>query len=87
MYGYHLQSNNYSVVSNSIKPDDIDGVGAFGNYLQNIKNALVLRKQEINVIIDSLLTLSTPFVVLRDMNDVTGSPALRVFKDVSFTDA
>ncbi|EXY64136.1 hypothetical protein M066_3923 [Bacteroides fragilis str. I1345] len=48
---------------------------------------MVLRKQEINVIIDSLLTLSTPFVVLRDMNDVTGSPALRVFKDVSFTDA
>jgi predicted extracellular nuclease len=46
-----------------------------------------LRKQAANVIIDSLLTLSTPFVVLGDMNDVVGSPALCVFKDAGFTDA
>lgn len=87
LYGCHLLSNNYSVVANSIKQDDIDGVGTFRNYLQNIKNASVLRKQAANVIIDSLLTLSTPFVVLGDMNDVVGSPALCVFKDAGFTDA
>ena len=87
LYGCHLSSNNYSATANGVTARDIDGAGTFYKYIQNIRAASILRKQEAKIIVDSLSRLSVPSIVLGDMNDVSGSPALRTFNNAGLSNA
>lgn len=79
--GCHLYSNNKSVgQANKIK--DIHGAKA---YLKNYRRMSLERVKEAQTIVDSLSDV--PALVLGDMNDVPGSPALKTLERAGLKNA
>lgn len=83
LFGCHLSSNNYSSNNQSLRPNQISNIFDFGKYIKNVEAASELRKLEAKLIVDSL-HMENPTIILGDMNDVSGSPALRTFENVGF---
>lgn len=83
LFGCHLSSNNYSSNNQSLRPNQISNIFDFWKYIKNVEAASDLRKLEARLIVDSL-HVENPTIILGDMNDVSGSPALRTFENVGF---
>lgn len=83
LFGCHLSSNNYSSNNQSLRPNQISNIFDFWKYIKNVEAASELRKLEARLIKDSL-HMENPTIILGDMNDVSGSPALRTFENVGF---
>ncbi len=81
----HLPSNNY-LDKQYFTPDSIQDMNGLKRYLLNIDSVAVERQEAARTISDSL-PQSMPCIVMGDMNDVSGSPALDVFADAGLEDA
>lgn len=86
LFGCHLSSNNYFTHNSGLRPEHINNIFDFWRYIKNIQTASDLRKLEAELIVDSL-HMENPTIILGDMNDVSGSPALRTFKGIGLKNA
>lgn len=81
--GCHLSSNNYTKDFEDVRR--LSTMDRLLGYVGSIGYSSELRLKEAEVIVDSLSSL--PTIVMGDMNDVTGSPCMRVLEDAGLKDA
>lgn len=86
IFGCHLASNNYKLQAPSIRPEDINGISSFGEYLKNIESATKQRMEEV-VGITNHPDFNKMSIVLGDFNDVSGSKPLRALEKSGLKDA
>lgn len=86
LFGCHLASNNYKVTEPSVRPEDINGVSTFREYLKNIERATEQRCEEAESIICHP-SFKNRSIVLGDFNDVCGSKPLNLLDDAGLKDA
>lgn len=84
LYCLHLQSNNL-VNGDTFYPDSIADRGGIIRYLDNYKVASEIRREQAKVIVRDMT--DAPSIVMGDMNDVCGSPCMKVFEDAGLRDA
>lgn len=84
LYCVHLQSTNL-VNNESFYPDSIQDKGSAMRYLENYKTAAEIRGRQAKQIIEDFVDV--PIIVMGDMNDVCGSPCMKVFADAGLRDA
>ena len=84
LYCVHLQSTNL-VNNESFYPDSIQDRGSAMHYLDNYKTAAEIRGHQAKQTIDDFD--DTPTIVMGDMNDVCGSPCMKVFESAGLRDA
>ena len=88
MYFCHLSSNNYdSSKKNYSTPDNIKSFDGLKFYLKRIGDASEVRRQEAEYILGRIEESDAPTIIIGDMNDVGGSPALRTLTKQGFKDA
>ncbi len=83
LYGCHFASNNYDENHNREGIENLNWI----KYLSNIHKASAIRIKEAEAIVREMSKSSHQAIVLGDMNDVCGSPALRKLESVGFIDA
>lgn len=86
LFGCHLASNNYKLERASIRPEDINGISSFGEYLNNIQLASEQRCEEVERVIEHP-AFNSRTVVMGDFNDVSGSKPLRLLERAGLKDA
>lgn len=84
LYCLHLQSNNL-VNGETFYPDSIAGRGGIKRYLENYNLASEIRREQAELIVSDLTDV--PCIVMGDMNDVCGSPCMKVLKNAGLRDA
>lgn len=84
LYCLHLHSNNL-VNGETFYPDSIADRGGIERYLENYKAASEIRREQAELIMRDLS--DAPCIVMGDMNDVCGSPCMKVFADAGLRDA
>ena len=84
LYCLHLQSNNL-VNGETFYPDSIADRGGIERYLVNYKAASKIRREQAELIVRDMM--DAPCIVMGDMNDVCGSPCIRVFENAGLRDA
>lgn len=87
LYGCHLPSNNYTPDDKAVHPDSIKDRDDVITYLRDIKYASRQRQQEASIIAEGISGTKRPVLLMGDMNDVSGSPALRTIADAGMKDA
>lgn len=87
LFGVHMASNNYKGTEASIRPEDIDGIKNFSNYLDNIEAASLQRCEEVTKVRDMSIKTGGPTIIMGDFNDVSGSRPLNILEDAGFKDA
>lgn len=87
LFGVHMASNNYKGTEASIRPEDIDGITSFSNYLDNIEAASRQRCEEATAVRDMSIKTGGPTIIMGDFNDVSGSKPLNILEDAGFKDA
>ena len=85
-FGCHLASNNYKLNEASIRPEDINGVSSFREYLKNIEMATEQRCEEVEGIMNHP-SFNHRSIVLGDINDVCGSKPLNLLEGTGLKDA
>lgn len=80
----HLQSNNI-LNGEQFYPDSIQGRGGVSHYLENYRLASEIRAGQAVLVVSDMT--DSPCIVIGDMNDVAGSPALDVFEKAGLKDA
>lgn len=83
-YCVHMQSNNL-LNGVSFYPDSIADRGGIMRYLDNYKVASEIRREQAKLIVRDMT--DAPSIVMGDMNDVYGSPCMKVFEDAGLRDA
>jgi len=83
IYGCHWASNNYNA------KHEREGIENFNllNYISNIHSASAIRKKEAEAIVREMSKSSHSAIVMGDMNDVGGSPALKILASEGLKDA
>ena len=84
IYCLHLQSNNI-IDGEQFYPDSISDKGGISRYLQNYKAASEIRREQAEMIVSDFS--EAPTIVMGDMNDVCGSPCMKVFAEAGLKDA
>lgn len=85
--GCHLSSNNYNEHHEYMTPDSVENSQESKAYLRNVIDASGYRETECNELLSVLNGTGDPTIVMGDMNDVAGSPAMRVLKKAHLKDA
>lgn len=85
-FGCHLASNNYKLNEASIRPEDINSVSTFREYLKNIERATEQRCEEVGGIVCHS-SFNNRSIVLGDFNDVCGSEPLNLLDGAGLKDA
>ena len=83
LVGCHLSSNNYT--KDYVDVRSLPFSERMGAYVVSIQNASQMRVQEAQAICDNLGGYKT--LVMGDMNDVCGSPCMRVFEKAGLKNA
>lgn len=84
IYCLHLQSNN-NINDILYYPDSIQGRSGVMFYLKNYREASRIRLDQTKQIIKDMTSMRT--IVMGDMNDVYGSPSIRLLADNGLKDA
>lgn len=84
LYCVHMQSNNL-VNGGSFYPDSIKGKSGIKRYLENYRIAAEIRKNQADLIVNDIS--DAPCIVMGDMNDVSGSPALKTLERAGLKNA
>lgn len=84
LFCLHLQSTNL-VNNECFYPDSIQDKGSALRYIQNYKIAAEIRGSQASQIIKDIDDV--PIIVMGDMNDVCGSPCMKVLADSGLKDA
>lgn len=96
LYYCHLASNNYdSSKRNYSTPDKIKDIDGLKFYLGRVKGSSEVRCREVDTLLKHAglskeITMgkdAAPTMIIGDMNDVSGSPALNVLRSIGFKDA
>ena len=87
LYGCHLASNNYDAENKYMTPDSIENRSNAFKYLKNIERTSRLRKEQCDSIVADIRKHEGASIVMGDMNDVCGSPCIRVLEDAGLKDA
>lgn len=87
LYGCHLASNNYDADRVYMTPDSIRSKQNVLSYIKNVRRSSEIRCQQSDAIVSELIEHNAPVVVLGDMNDVCGSPCMKVFAEAGLKDA
>ena len=87
LYGCHLASNNYALNRERTSPSEIGNTEGVLKYIQNTQMASKQRKMEAEALVEEMNKSNRPAIVLGDMNDVSGSPALKVLEKVGLRDS
>ena len=85
--GCHLASNNYTNDRTYLTPDSLKYCKDYINYYHNIKNALSLRRMEIDAIIGELDSTNCSAILMGDFNDVSGSDIMCALERHQLKDA
>ena len=83
LYGCHWASNNYNEQHEREEVDIFDGI----KNIKNIYTASTFRKKEAEAIVREMSKSSHSAIVMGDMNDVGGSPALKILVSAGLKDA
>jgi len=86
VFGGHLSSNNYSSNMEYLTPSDVETFFDMKSYLSNIDKASHLRELEADTIVGAFFEKDN-VIVMGDLNDVCGSPALKKFAIAGLKDA
>lgn len=86
VFGGHLSSNNYSSNMEYLTPSDVETFFDMKSYLSNIDKASHLRELEADTIVGAFFEKDN-VIVMGDLNDVCGSPALKKFATAGLKDA
>lgn len=86
IFGCHLASNNYKLQAPSIRPENINGISSFCEYLKNIESAIKQRMEEV-VGVTKHPDFNKMSIVLGDLNDVSGSKPLKDLENAGLKDA
>lgn len=86
-FGCHFASNNYTPTKSYITPDSIHDRESLKTYLTDIKQASNIRLQEAMCLKDSVNHIEYPILLMGDLNDVGGSPAIKTLEGAGLTDA
>lgn len=84
LYNLHLQSNNI-IDGEQFYPDSIADRGGVSRYLDNYKAASGIRREQAELVVSDMM--DCPCIVMGDMNDVAGSPCMKVFAEAGLRDA
>ncbi len=88
IYYCHLASNNYdSAKRNYSTPDNIKNLEGLKFYLGRVSASAEVRRQEVDTLLKHAGLIAQPTMIIGDMNDVCGSPALNSLRRAGFTDA
>lgn len=87
IYGCHLASNNYDAENKYMTPDSVATTRNALKYLKNIQRASAIRVEESDSIVSDMRKYDVPAIVMGDMNDVYGSPCMKVFAEAGLKDA
>ena len=87
IYGCHLASNNYDAEMKYMTPDSVATTRNALQYLKNIQRASAIREEECDSIVYDMRKYDVPTIVMGDMNDVCGSPCMKVFAEAGLHDA
>lgn len=80
IFGCHLASNNYTKSRDYLSPKDIHSVKNAFRYLENIKSADLLRRNEAKALIHEMQKTECPIIVMGDFNDVGGSSVIKMIE-------
>ena len=83
LVGCHLSSNNYT--KDRVDVRSLSGLSWLISYFESINYSSNLRLHEAEQILSELNDL--PTIVMGDMNDVCGSPCMKVFADAGLRDS
>ena len=86
LYGCHLASNNYNKENQRFSYEDIDNENDLEHYLENMSSASERRKEEAMALVNELKKSHHQAIILGDMNDVCGSPAIRELENYGLID-
>ena len=87
IFNCHLKSNEFSVVYREWKNKDIGLLAGFKMMATLIIQGYKMRQKQARVIVNGIRNTSLPAFVCGDLNDVSGSKILQVFKNDGFSDA
>ena len=87
LYGCHLASNNYGENHERIAPDEIRDKDKLLLFIRNINKAAGRREEEVEALVKELKKSKHESIVLGDMNEVGGAPAIRILERAGLKDA
>lgn len=87
IYCCHLQSNNYREECDSIEYLNSNKITSYSRILNAIKTGYKVRELEADAIYETVCHEELPFVVMGDMNDLSGSYAIRKIQSAALSDA
>ena len=85
--GAHLVGNNFYSNKNSYSIDSINSFGYLKAYLKNVHESYHFRALQADAVCREMDSISTPLIVMGDMNDIGGSYAVRSFEGKGLDDA
>lgn len=86
LYGCHLASNNYNTENKRFSYENIDNENDLEIYLKNMSTASERRKEEAVALVKELRKSHHQAIILGDLNDVCGSPAIRELENYGLID-
>ena len=86
LYGCHFTSNNYDAKNKRFHYDEIANKNDAWHYLKDISAASKRRKMEAEALVRELAKSSHRAILMGDLNDVCGSPALKVLESNGLKD-
>jgi endonuclease/exonuclease/phosphatase (EEP) superfamily protein YafD len=86
LYGCHLSSNNYSKDKDYLTPYHVKSMAGIKAYISNFSYASHLREMEADTVIFHCRNAER-VVIMGDLNEASGSPAMRKFKSAGYKDA
>lgn len=87
LYGCHWASNNYDEHEVREGLENIDNHKGIARYIRNIQSASERRRIEAQAIVREMSKTSRLAIVMGDMNDVGGSPAIKILESAGLKDA
>ena len=87
VYCCHLQSNNYQAECDSIELLNSKEITSFARILNAVKNGYNVRGLEADAIYEYVCQEKLPFVIMGDMNDISGSYTIRRIQSAVLSDA
>ena len=85
--GSHLIGNNYYSNTQSYSLDSINSLNYLCSYLKNVHESYRFRAMQADAICKEINNISSPLIVMGDMNDIGGSYTIRTLESKGLEDA
>lgn len=85
--GTHLIGNNFYSNTESYSIDSINSFGYLKSYLKNVHESYRYRALQADAVCEAIDSISSPLIVMGDMNDIGGSYTIRSLENKGLEDA